>query len=94
VNTKKARAEAERDKAMMTVQDMIAYLSEHPEAHTPFMDRWCRLCIEHNRMIYPAKPHGAAAGRRLLYGKKGQVIECIESCERYGKPGVWFVKTV
>lgn len=90
----KTFAESEHDKAAQLLQDMLVYLNEHPERHTLFMDRWFRLCVLHNTCVYPAKPEGAAAGRRLLYGKPARVVEVIESAMPVGQPGVWFVKVV
>lgn len=84
--------ETERAKGEKTCQEMLAYLIAHPDRHTPFMERWFELCVEHRTQVYPAKPEGAAAGRRLLYGKPARLVECIESANPLGKPGIWFVK--
>lgn len=92
VASKMTLADKEAFKAGMTLPQMLEYLNEHPDRHTPFMDRWFTLCCEHKTMVYPAKPEGAAPGRRLEYGTPKRVVECIESAAPLGHLGVWFVK--
>jgi len=86
--------ESERIKGRKTLDDMLAYLAQDEENHTPFMDRWFMLCVEHKTMVYPAQPKGAEKGKRLEYGKPKRLVECIESAASVGKPGVWFIKVV
>ena len=82
----------EKLKVMMTLPEMVNYLQEHPDRHTPFMDRWLMLCIIHEVQVYPAKPLGAKEGKRMLYGKPPRVVECLEKCP--GKPGWWYIRWV
>lgn len=91
---KKSIVQLEHEKAGKTLPEMLAYLNEHPDRHTPFMDRWFTLCVEHKTQVYPARPLGGAVGRRLKYGTPPRTIECIESATLLGHPGVWFVKLV
>lgn len=86
--------QAEREKAAETLPDMLVYLAGHPDRHTPFMDRWFRLCVQHGTQVYAASPEDAAPGRRLLYGTPARIVECIESAAIFGKLGVWFIKVV
>jgi hypothetical protein len=84
----------ERIKAAETLPDMLEYLNQHPERHTPFMDRWFELCCNHATMVYAVKRRDGAVGRRLLHGKPQRVVECIESAAPLGKRDVWFVRVV
>jgi hypothetical protein len=94
MNQQKKLAEEERDKATMTLPAMLQYLNEHPERHTPFMDRWFRLCVEHGTQIYPVRREDAQVGRRYRHGTPARIIEVVESCLPFGKPGVWWAKVV
>lgn len=93
----KKLAELEREKAGETLPELIAYLNNHPQRHTPFMDRWARLIIELGTQIYPVRREDGAAGKRVRHGKPARIIELIElieSCKQFGKPDVWFAKIV
>lgn len=87
-------AQREQEKAALTLPKMLEYLAEHSDRHTPFMDRWFRLCIEHKTQIYPIKRLGCAVGKRLKHGTPARIVECIESAAMVGKAGVWYVKVV
>lgn len=89
----------EREKAAMTLPEMILWLQENPARFTPFFERWLQLCIEHEQQVYPVKPDertGPCKGRRIEYGKEGKkhVLELLESAARFRKPGIWFAKCV
>lgn len=87
-------AESERDKAELMLADMLVYLAEHEEAHTPFMEHWFNLCVRLNTCVYPAKLQGAKPGRRLRHGTPARVVECIESAARFGRPDIWFIRAI
>jgi len=94
MNKQKKLAQEEQEKAKLTLPAMLNYLNEHPLRHTPWMDRWFRLCIEHRTQIYPVRRVDGAVGRRFRHGKPARIIELVESCLPYGKPGIWWAKVV
>lgn len=90
----KSIADREHDKAEQALADMLVYLNAHPLRHTPFMDRWFRLVVDHNQMVYPARPKDGAVNRVVEYGRPKRKVLCIESAAPLGHPGTWFVKVV
>jgi hypothetical protein len=96
MNLQKKRAQEEREKAALTLPQMIAHLNSHPDRHTPFMDRWASLIIEAGTFIYPVDKPDGVVGKRFLHGAPGKkrVIELVESCRRFGKPNTFFAKLV
>lgn len=94
MNKQKKMEQEQRDKAMLTLPAMIQHLNEHPQRHTPFMDRWASLMIELGTQIYPVRRHDGSPGKRYRHGTPARIIELIESCRRFGKEGIWFAKVV